>query len=127
MLFLSTVWANMGASEALVQIPLTNATADFGTARVATAPNAGTQAPNFQLRDVDGRPTSLLSLRGRNVLLYFVTDCQTCPLGSAPELDTRYAGQPNTRLVIIAPSKPAEMRAANQARLQGAPSSRCWR
>jgi peroxiredoxin Q/BCP len=33
--------------------------------------DAGTQAPDFELPDQDGRPVRLSELRGRKVVLYF--------------------------------------------------------
>ncbi len=53
-LFLSTLWANLSAGQILFQIPLTNAANAAKAAAQSSRDIApGTQAPDFQLRDVD--------------------------------------------------------------------------
>jgi peroxiredoxin len=65
---------------------------------------AGEPAPDFEVKDVEGKTLKLKELRGRTVLLHFwTTSCGPCIAGF-PMLKERLAAFPESDLVVIAVS-----------------------
>ncbi len=106
-LFLSTLWASLNAGQSLIHVPLGNPVQAALVSRQDIV--LGSEAPDFRLKDAEGKWVSLQALRGRHVLLHFASDCTTCSLGSAPDLDTLYTQRPDIVFAIIAPATRAEM------------------
>lgn len=75
---------DLGAQLRRCSIPVVSAGASGQTE--APEMHAGMPAPAFTLLDSEGRLVSLLSLRGRRVLLSFMCGCQRC-LQLAPALE----------------------------------------
>jgi peroxiredoxin len=107
-LLLSTLWANLSLGQSAIEIPLDNPVQAVITARQDIA--LGTKASDFRLKDVDGRWITLQSLRDRQVLLYFSSDCTTCSLGDmAADLDNLAAQRADIVFAIVAPATRQEM------------------
>jgi peroxiredoxin len=73
---------------------------------------AGTQAPEFSSRDIDGKRVSVIGFRGRVVLLHFwATWCASCK-DEMPSLEKLYAryGERGLRVVGIASDSKEKLR-----------------
>jgi len=99
-LFLSTVWANLTAGEDLVRFPV----AQSQNGRTHDL-HIGVMAPAFEMHDLDGSTVSLKSQRGRNVLLFFASDCRGCAPGQWAEWDTLCAERNDVAFIIVADSR----------------------